>query len=303
MGLTKRILLFFIVNALVVLTVSVLFSLLGIEPYLVQQGLDMRQLAIFCLVWGMAGSLTSLALSRQMAKWMLRIELLSSSTSDSRGRWLATEVARLAHQAGLPCCPEVGIFHSSEPNAFATGPTRSRALVAVSSGLLEKMSQEELSAVLGHEISHVANGDMVTMTLLQGIVNAFVMFLSRILAYLLSGMGREGQRGRSSYGSFILFTMLFQTLFMLLGSLVIAYYSRRREFAADRGGASLAGRENMIAALERLKAASRIYDPEADKPSLEAFKIHTAKKPGRLIELLSSHPPLDLRIERLRENC
>lgn len=303
MKIARRVLLFLFVNTLVVLTMSVILSLLGVQPYLTRYGLNIKELGVFSLVWGMGGAFISLALSRQMAKWMLGVKLVRAEADDPTQRWLHGEVATLARQAGLTSCPEVGIFHSPEPNAFATGPSTRRSLVAVSSGLLERMPREEVAAVLGHEITHIANGDMVTMTLLQGIINAFVLFLSRLLAYLISmgGKGRDSGQ-RPSYMAYYLWTMMFEIGFMLLGSLVIAYFSRRREFAADRGGASLAGKEKMIAALQSLQGASRLYDPSADKPSLEAFKIHTARKKGGLRYLLASHPPLEERIARLQAN-
>jgi heat shock protein HtpX len=197
--------------------------------------------------------------------------------------------------------PEVGIFQSNEPNAFATGPTQSRSLVAVSTGLLDRMTAEEVKGVLGHEISHIANGDMVTMTLLQGVVNAFVMFLARVLAYILSGLGRSREGSSSgSYGSFIAFTWIFEIVFMILGSLLVCAYSRHREFRADSGGARLAGRANMIGALQALSAYQKVKDPRADNPAIAAFKIsHPNGKKGWL-RLFMTHPPLEERINRLQ---
>jgi heat shock protein HtpX len=189
--------------------------------------------------------------------------------------------------------PEVGVYHSPEVNAFATGPTKSRSLIAVSSGLLEKMDSEEIQGVLAHEMSHIKNGDMVTMTLLQGIVNAFVMFLARILAYAVSG-----RNGRNSYGSFFLFTILFQTIFMFFGWMIIAAYSRRREYRADAGGARLAGKAKMIAALKRLQRASTVQDQRAAHPAVQALKISPGKGKG-LAALFATHPPLDMRIKEL----
>ena len=199
----------------------------------------------------------------------------------------------------MPALPEVGIFNSNEANAFATGPTRARALVAVSTGLLNRMNDKEVEAVLGHEISHVANGDMVTMTLLQGVVNAFVMFLARVLAYVVSGLGknRENNSG-GSYMSYILFVYLFEFVFMILGSLVVATYSRHREFRADAGGARLAGKESMIAALKALQNLQEIKDPK-ENPAMAAFKISHPSKRG-LLRLFATHPPIEERIEKLR---
>jgi heat shock protein HtpX len=195
--------------------------------------------------------------------------------------------------------PQVGIYTSPEVNAFATGPMQSRSLVAVSSGLLNRMSEKELEGVLAHEVSHIANGDMVTMTLLQGVINAFVMFLARVLAFVCSAIGSQGKE-RSVSGSYYAFVFLFEILFMILGSLVIAFYSRFREFRADRGGAFLAGKETMIAALESLQRTVQIHDPVAEKPALQAFKISASKGPS-ILALFATHPPLDTRITRLKE--
>ncbi|MCC6127924.1 MAG: protease HtpX, partial [Chlamydiae bacterium] len=206
----------------------------------------------------------------------------------------------LADSAGIPR-PEVGIFRSSEVNAFATGPTKSRSLVAVSTGLLNRMGSSEIKAVLGHEITHIANGDMVTMTLLQGVVNAFVMFLARVLAYAASGLGRNRESGSGSIMSYVLFTYLFEILFMILGSLVIAAYSRFREFRADAGGARLTSKEAMISALQALQQVQNMKDPKADNPAMAAFKISNPAKSG-LLALFATHPPLEVRIQRLRNS-
>lgn len=300
MAFAKRIVLFLLLNFLVVFMISIVLQLLNVGPVLAAHGIDYQALLITCFVWGMGGAFISLALSRMMAKWMMGVQLVNPNTQNPDESWLVSTVYALARQAGLSTMPEVGIFRSNEPNAFATGPTRSRALVAVSTGLLNRMSHDEVKAVLGHEISHVVNGDMVTMTLLQGVVNAFVMFLARVLAYTLSGFGRNREQGSNSgAGSFILFTYLFQTVFMLLGSMVICAYSRWREFRADRGGAMLAGKGNMINALKALQMSQNIHDPRTEKSSMAAFKIsHPASK--GFLSLFASHPPLETRIERLQ---
>jgi heat shock protein HtpX len=196
--------------------------------------------------------------------------------------------------------PEVGIYNSPEVNAFATGPSRRRSLVAVSSGLLGRMSQDELEGVLGHEISHVANGDMVTMTLIQGVVNAFVMFLARVLAYVFSGLGNRDKSSSGSYMMFNILVFVFQIVFMILGSLVVAAYSRFREFRADKGGASLAGREKMISALQALQKLQEIRDQKAEKPAFQSMKISHQERNG-LVALFATHPSLELRIQRLKE--
>ena len=224
----KRIFLFLAINCLVVLTISVVLSVLNVKPYLTTHGLDLKSLMIFCLIWGMVGAFISLSLSRKMAKWLMRVQLINNSGEHAQ---LYQMVERLARDAGLPDVPEVGVFSSPEMNAFATGPTKRRSLVAVSSGLLSHMNEKELEAVLAHEISHIANGDMVTMTLIQGIVNAFVMFLARVAAFALSSLMRGQRNNRSSFGSYYLMTFVFEILFMILGSMVVALFSRYREIS------------------------------------------------------------------------
>ncbi len=301
MAFAKRIFLFLALNFLVILMITIVLNLFNIQPYLNAYGVNYSQLALFCLIWGMGGALISLALSRVMAKWMMGVQTIDPHTKNSDERHLLDIVYKLSKKAGLSAMPEVGVYRSNEVNAFATGPTQRRSLIAVSTGLLSRMKESEIEGVLGHEVSHIANGDMVTMTLLQGVVNAFVMFLARVLAMALSGFGRsrENQSG-GSYGSFILFTFLFQTVFMILGSLVIAAYSRYREFRADQGGAKLAGKDSMISALQTLRVLQEIRDPRAENPATAAFKIsHPAKK--GFLSLFASHPPLEERIERLKK--
>ncbi|MBS0626054.1 MAG: protease HtpX [Verrucomicrobia bacterium] len=301
MAFAKRIFLFVLLNFLVIFMISVVLRLLNIQPYLNSYGLDYNSLLTFCFVWGMAGALISLALSKVMAKWMMGVQVIDPDTRDPELRQLVDTVYRLAEDAGLPH-PEVGIFRSNEVNAFATGPTRSRSLVAVSTGLLNRMKQSEIRAVLGHEVSHIANGDMVTMALLQGVVNAFVMFLARVLAYIFSGMGRSRENNSGgSWMSYMLFTYLFEIVFMLLGSLVVAAYSRFREFRADAGGARLAGKDSMISALQSLRVFQEIKDVKADNPAMAAFKISHPTKKG-LLHLFATHPPLEERIERLKKH-
>ncbi|MCY3974973.1 MAG: protease HtpX [Simkaniaceae bacterium] len=303
----KRVTLFLVVNLLVVLTLSLLLSLLGVRSFIGAYGLDLPSLALFCLIWGMGGALISLLISRKMAKWLMRIRIIDPTRrAQHTGREevdLLATVERLSRSAGLSHTPEVGIFDSPDMNAFATGPSQKRSLVAVSTGLLRGMGTDEREAVLGHEITHIANGDMVTMTLIQGIVNAFVMFLSRILAYAISVAGR-GDNRRSSFFTFYLLTFVFEIFFMLLGSLVVSAFSRRREFRADRGGATLSGKDNMIAALKCLK---KVTDTKGagtmafgGAKSLNALMI---SRPGRpdLLRLFATHPPLEKRIRRLEE--
>ena len=299
MAIAKRIFLFLALNFVVVLTISTVLNLLNIRPYFQAYGLDYSSLMIFCLAWGMGGALISLALSRKIAKWMMGVKVINPNTMNPEERTLLNTVERLARAANLPSTPEVGIYQSNEANAFATGPTRSRSLVAVSTGLLARMKGQELEGVLAHEISHISSGDMVTMTLLQGVVNAFVMFLARVLAYALSGMGKSRDNSsNNNYMSYRVFVYLFEILFLVLGSLVIAAYSRYREFRADAGGAKLAGKTSMISALQVLRNFQDIQNPQ-ESPAMAAFKISHKGKKG-LLRFFASHPPLEERIERLK---
>ncbi len=296
----KRIFLFLILNILVVMTLSILASVLGIRPYLTANGLDITQLAAFCLLWGFGGAFISLALSRIMAKWAMGVQIIDPNTTDARLHKLVSTVHRLANAAGIEKMPEVGIYDSPEINAFATGPTKNRSLVAVSTGLLERMQTNEVEGVLGHEIAHVANGDMVTMTLLQGVINAFVLFLARILAYVVAS-AMKGDRKDSGISTFAYYGLqiLFEFVFMILGAMVVAWFSRYREFRADEGGARYAGRGNMIQALKRLKENYEIPNVQAAHASVQTLQI-SGKRSG-LWKLFASHPPLDDRIARLSQ--
>jgi heat shock protein HtpX len=297
----KRIFLFLAVNILVVATVSILLHVFNVGSYIQPYGLDYNALMMFCLIWGMAGSFISLALSRVMAKWMMGVQVIDPNTRDDDLQQLVQTVYSLAKAANLPKMPEVGVYDSPELNAFATGPTKSRALVCVSTGLLSRMNREQIEGVLGHEITHVANGDMVTMTLLQGIVNAFAMFLSRVIAFAIMqamrGDREDRERGSSMNGFYFIIQFVLEIIFLILGSMVVAAFSRWREFRADKGGARLAGRENMISALEVLRRTYEIVDPNT-KPSIRAFQI--SGHPSGLMKVFASHPPLDVRIERLQ---
>lgn len=299
MAWMKRIFLFLAVNVLVMVTISILLRVFGIGSYYTPYGLDYSNLMGFCLIWGMGGAFVSLALSRIMAKAMMGVQLIDPNTRDPDLQQLLQTVYNLARSAGLSTMPEVGIYDSPEVNAFATGPTRSRALVAVSSGLLGLMNQREMEGVLGHEISHVANGDMVTMTLLQGVVNAFAMFLSRAIAFAIAQSMRgdrdDRDRGASPMIAYALQFVL-EIVFMLLGSMVIAWFSRYREYRADAGGAKLAGRDSMIRALEALRRTFDYVDPSA-QPAIQTLKING--RGSGLMALFASHPPLEDRIARL----
>lgn len=294
MRMAKRVVLFLAVNVLILVTLSFTLNLLGVQPYLSARGIDYKALMLFCLVWGMGGAFISLGLSRIMAKWMMGVVVVDPGTSDPALARLVQTVHNLARAANLPAMPEVGYYPGPEINAFATGPTRSRALVAVSAGLLEAMDWEQIEGVLAHEIAHVANGDMVTMTLVQGIINAFVMFLARVIAFFIANRGRSSDDNAAP--SYFLI-MALEIALSALGMLVVSAFSRLREYRADSGGAQLAGREKMISALEGLRRAVN-YADLTGKESLATLKI--AGKPRGLMALFSTHPPLEERIERLK---
>lgn len=296
----KRVFLFLLTNVLVIATISIVTSIFGLHSYLTAYGINYEQLMYFCAIWGMGGAFISLLMSKFVAKMAMGVVIIQPNQATSQQAQLLEIVHNLAKKAGITTMPEVGIYNSPEVNAFATGPTKNRSLVAVSSGLLNNMNRNEVEAVLGHEISHVANGDMVTMTLIQGIVNAFAMFLSRIVAFAIStalSRGDDKEEGGISHLAFYGLTFLFDIIFTLLGSILVAAFSRWREYRADNGGARLTGKDNMIAALRRLQGTADVEDERA--PSLAALKI---SQHSSWLALLSSHPPLEKRIERLQKN-
>ncbi len=297
MKIAKRITLFILTNLLIVTTLSVLLSALGVQPYLQNKGIDLQSLAVFCVVWGFGGAFISLGLSRIIAKWMMGVRVIDVNTSDTRDRALLQQVHQYAQAAGLTTMPEVGVYESPEVNAFATGPTRHRSLVAVSTGLLDRMDRNQTNGVLAHEVAHIANGDMVTMTLLQGIINAFVMFLARAIAWFASQFVDEEKRGMVQFGIMI----ALEIGLGILGMFVVAAFSRAREFRADAGSARLGGTNNMIAALNALKQIQNRADDsvidDGRAPALAGFKI---SQKGSFMSLLSTHPSLDERIEKLR---
>lgn len=293
----KRIFLFVLTNILVMVSVSIVLSVLGIGNYLTAQGINYSALMVFCLVWGFVGSGISLLLSKFMAKTMMGVQVV-----DDRGQYaeLVHKVHQIARQAGIEKMPEVGIYHSPEVNAFATGPTKNNALVAVSTGLLQQMNTDEVEGVLAHEVAHVANGDMVTMALVQGVVNAFVMFFARIAAFALQNFlngDRDDDRPVASGWAYHLSVMVFEIVFSFLGMFVVAYVSRMREFRADKGGAQYAGKYKMIAALKRLQQKIDFVDDSQD--ALKAMKISSKKG---LMNFLSTHPSLEDRIAALERS-
>ena len=285
----KRIFLFLATNLAVVVTLSIVLSLLGVGGYMGPGGLDIRALAIFCFIWGMGGAFISLQMSRWIAKRATGVQVIDGRTGRQEQDWLYNTVARLTQQANLPM-PEVGIYDSPEVNAFATGPSKSRSLVAVSSGLLRSMRPEEVEGVLAHEVAHISNGDMVTMTLLQGVINAFVMFFARLVAFGI----RSTTDSRSSYMASYLVMIVLEIGFGILGSLITAWFSRYREFRADAGGAALAGRPHMIAALRRLMNNREAVD--TSHQALATLKINGSRS---WMVFFSTHPPLEQRIAAL----
>ena len=291
-----RILLFLATNMAIVLVASITLSLLGVESIMAQNGvdLDLGSLLVFCAVFGMAGSLVSLFISKWMAKRATRTQIITQPSNNNE-RWLLETVAELAQKAGIGM-PEVGIFPSPQANAFATGWNKNSALVAVSEGLLRQMKPNEVRAVLAHEIGHVANGDMITLTLIQGVVNTFVMFFARIIGHTVDRAVFKTERGHGI--GFYITTFIAEMVLGILASTIVMWFSRWREFRADAAGASLAGRNDMIAALQRLQSQQEL---PVDMPGeLTALAISSQKKTD-LAALFSSHPPLEKRIQALRD--
>jgi len=290
----KRIMLFLATNIAVLLLLSIVLRLLGVQSILDEQGvgIDYNSLLVFSAVLGFGGSLISLAMSKWIAKRSTGARVITQPANEVES-WLLSRVGQHAQQAGIKM-PEVAIYDAPEPNAFATGARRDAALVAVSTGLLRGMRREEVDAVLGHEISHVANGDMVTLTLLQGVVNTFVVFLSRVIGFVVDRAVFKTERG---YGpGYFITVLLSQILLGIFASMIVMWFSRRREFAADAGGARLAGRMNMIAALERLGQAG----PGKELPDqMRGFGISGGMGRG-FTRLFMSHPPLAERIAALK---
>ncbi len=291
----KRIALFLITNIAIVFVLSVSLRLFGFTGYLDAQGVDLNlnSVLIFAFVFGMGGSFISLLISKWSAKRMTGARVIERPANETES-WLVNTVQSQAKRAGIGM-PEVAIFNSTQPNAFATGANRNNALVAVSAGLLQHMNRDEVEAVLAHEISHVANGDMITLALIQGVVNTFVIFLSRIIGHTVDRVVFKNERGHGI--AFWITTIVAELVLGILASIIVKWFSRQREFRADAGGASLAGRSSMIAALERLKAAHA----QPDLPDkLAAFGV-SGKTTGGFSSLFRSHPPLDVRIQALRD--
>lgn len=294
MAMLKRVGLFILTNILIMVTVGIVWSI--VSQFLGLAGLNsyIPFLMVFCAVWGMGASLVSLMLSKWMAKTFHRVQIVDSTNPNPQIRELVQKVTDIARRAQLPKTPEIGIYESPDLNAFATGPSKSNSLVAVSTGLLQRMNEKELEGVLAHEVAHIANGDMVTMTLIQGIVNAFAMFFSRILANVVASSVDEKIRGIVHFGVVILGDIAFT----LLGSMVVNYFSRRREFRADAGGARYSSRDSMIGALQKLRMAYDMPIPP-EEGQTATLMISNRSKQG-LSRLFMTHPPLEERIEALQ---
>ncbi len=289
-----RILLFLATNLAVILVASITLSLLGVGSYMTANGLDYGNLLAFCLVFGMVGSVVSLLMSKWMAKRSMGVRVIEQA-SNADEQWLISTVQELADKARIGM-PEVGVFASPQANAFATGANRNNSLVAVSTGLLNKMSREEVKAVLGHEIGHVANGDMITLTLIQGVVNAFVMFFARIIGSFIDRAVFKNENGHGI--GFYVATFFAEVILGILASTIVFWFSRRREYRADIAGAELVSPAAMASALMRLKAE---YEQPSDMPDeMVAFGISGEMK-NKLGGLFMSHPPLDKRIEALKQ--
>ncbi|KYG62837.1 protease HtpX [Bdellovibrio bacteriovorus] len=294
MAFLKRIGLFVLTNVLVMVTIGIVWSL--VSRFLGLAGLNsyIPFLMAFCLVWGMGGAFISLLMSKWMAKMFHGVKIIEPNNQNPELRALVNKVHDFARRAQLSKMPEVGIYESVDINAFATGPSKSNSLVAVSTGLLQRMNEKELDGVLAHEVAHIANGDMVTMTLIQGIVNAFAMFFSRILANLVASNVEERYREIVRFAV----TILGDIAFTLLGSIVVNYFSRRREFRADAGGAKYSSRENMIAALQKLRS---VYDlPIPPEEGQTATLMISNRDKGGIAKLFMTHPPLEVRIQALQ---
>lgn len=293
-----RIGLFILTNLAVMLVAGFMLNLLGVSHYFGRQGINLPSLLMYCAVFGFVGSFISLLMSKRMAKMSTGTEIISSPQNADE-QWLVQTIQDIADKAGIKM-PEVGIFPSQDANAFATGWNRNAALVAVSAGLLQRFSRDEVRAVMAHEIGHVANGDMVTLTLIQGVVNTFVMFFARIVGYAVDSFLRRGDRSYSGPGfGYYIASMLAEVVFGIAASLVVAWFSRWREFRADAAGAQFASKHGMISALQRLQYESA-QPHDAMPATLTAFGIASDLR-GKFFALLATHPPLEVRIQALNQ--
>jgi len=290
----KRILLFIITNLAVVFVLNITLRLLGVDNLFQQNGLNFTALLIFAMVFGMGGAFISLAISKWSAKMMTGAQVIERPRNPAEN-WLLETVRRQAHQAHIGM-PEVAIYDSPDPNAFATGMNRHRALVAVSTGLLAAMQEDEVEAVLAHEISHVANGDMITLTLIQGVINTFVIFLARVVGYLVDRALSKSEDTAPGL-TYVITSMLLEIIFSILASIIVMWFSRQREFRADAGSAKLVGAPKMIRALQRLQMAQTGQLPD----QMAAFGIIGSRSKSFIQRLFLSHPPLEERLAALQQ--
>ena len=291
----KRIALFLATNFAILIVASITMSLLGVGSFLDESGtnLNLQALLVFCLIFGMGISLVSLLFSKKIAKWTTKVQIIDQPRNE-REQWLMRLVEEQSKAAGIGM-PEVGIFPAQQANAFATGANRNKALVAVSEGMMQRFDREEIRAVMGHEIGHVANGDMITLALIQGVINAFVMFLARIVGFVVDRVVLKNEQGLG-IGYFVT-TIVTEIILAFLASMIVFWFSRRREFVADEAGARLGSRQGMIAALQRLQRESNV--PNQMPESMQAFGITSGKRKG-IKALFATHPPLEERIAALQ---
>lgn len=288
----KRVFLFLVTNIAIVVMLSIVASVLGINNYVSSQGINFENLILFALLMGFSGSIISLLISKKIAKWTMNLTMIDGTEGPTE-KWIYGVVEKFAQEKGINM-PEVSIYDSPEMNAFATGPTKNNSLVAVSTGLLRNLNKDEVEAVIGHEVAHVANGDMVTLTLVQGVVNTFVIVASRVVAFTLEkfiNRGDEESEGQSWV--YYVSVIVLDILFGILASMIVSYYSRVREFAADKGGAELKNKQSMISALRKLGQQTPGHLPEAVK----SFGI--SGQTSSFLALFSTHPPIEKRIEAL----
>jgi heat shock protein HtpX len=291
----KRVFLFLVTNIAVMVVLSIVIRILGADRFLEANGINYMNLLVFAAVFGFGGSFISLAMSKWMAKWSTGAQVIMQPRSDME-IWLMNTVQKQASQAGIGM-PDVAVFDSDSPNAFATGMNKNNALVAVSTGLLQTMKRDEVEAVLGHEISHVANGDMITLSLIQGVVNTFVIFIARVVGYFVDRVVLKNEEGRGL--GFFITTIVAEIVFGILASVIVMWFSRKREYVADAGGAQLAGAGKMIAALESLQRSS--HEPLPDQ--MKAFGIAGKPSTSGLKLLFMTHPPLEDRIAALKRSA
>jgi heat shock protein HtpX len=288
-----RVALIFVTNILILIMLSIVLSLLGVQPYLTEAGINYQSLAIFSLAYGFGAALISLAMSRMIAKWAMKVQVIDPS-NPGQYSWLLNKTHELCKRAGLDTMPEVGVYNSAEVNAFATGPTKKKSLVAVSSGLLSRMKENEIEGVLAHEVAHIKNGDMVTMTLIQGLVNAFIIFLVNVIVFFVR------QRVNRDMGLMVEIGLriALHIAIGMLGMIVVNWFSRHREFRADKGATEISPKENMIAALKCLGQQSGRMEADTGSSTVSTLKI-SGGRPTGFRALIASHPPIEDRIKAL----